>query len=98
MGLNNKQIRQLRKLAHPLKPVVLTGRAGISDSVIEEIDRALDFHELIKVRINATDRESRHTMLGEICRRTGSEPVQLIGHIAALYRKRRDGKARIVLS
>ncbi len=97
MTLDNKQIRRLRKLAHPLKPVVLTGQAGLSDSVIEEIDRALEFHELIKVRINAADRETRRTMVEEICRRTESEAIQLIGHIAALYRKKRDGKARITL-
>ncbi len=96
MTLNNKHIQQLRKLAHSLKPVVLTGQAGISDPLIEEIDQALEFHELIKVRINAADRETRRAMLEEICRRTECEPVQLIGHVAALYRKKHEG-ARITL-
>jgi len=95
--LNNKQIRYLRQLAHSLKPVVLTGQAGISDSVVDEIDQALEFHELIKVRVSAPDRETRRIMVEEICHRTKSEPVQTIGHIAALYRKSRNKKPRIAL-
>ncbi len=97
MTLNNKQIRHLRQLAHSLKPVVLTGQAGISNSVIDEIDQALEFHELIKVRLSAPDRESRRAMVDEICRRTGSVSVQLIGHIAVLYRKSRNKESRISL-
>ncbi len=97
MAFNNKQIRHLRRLAHSLKPIVRTGQAGISDSVVDEIDQALEFHELIKVKIGAPDRETRRTMIDEICRRTESEPVQIIGHIAALYRKSRNKEPRIPL-
>lgn len=76
----------LRAKAHTLKPVVITGQAGISDAVLNEIDLALNHHELIKVRVNARDREMREGMIQRICEALGAELVQGIGHIATLYR------------
>lgn len=77
----------LRARAHALKPVVITGQAGISEAVLNEIGIALDYHELIKVRVNAEDREQRKEMSERICAETGAELVQSIGHIVTLYRK-----------
>ena len=42
---------ELRSEAHGLKPVVLIGEAGLSESVMKEIDSALNSHGLIKVRV-----------------------------------------------
>lgn len=82
--------KQLRAKAHDLKPVVITGQAGISDAVLNEINLALDHHELIKVRVNAGDREQRKEMTGHICEATGAELIQSIGHIITLYRENPD--------
>lgn len=77
----------LKARAHALKPVVITGQNGLSDAVINEIDLALEHHELIKVRINASDRAERLMMSAEICQRLSAEMIQSIGHIIAIYRK-----------
>jgi RNA-binding protein len=82
--------KQLRAKAHELKPVVITGQAGISDAVLNEINLALDCHELIKVRVNAEDREQRKEMTDYIGGATGAELIQSIGHIIVLYRKNPD--------
>ena len=79
--------KQLRAKAHALKPVVITGQAGISEAVLKEIHLALDHHELIKVRVNAEDREQRREMSDLIRAETGAEFIQSIGHIITLYRK-----------
>lgn len=84
--LNSKQKRHLRALAHQLKPVVIVGGGGLTDGVISEIDQSIEHHELIKVRINAADRQSRRDMIQAICRSTHSTMVFNIGHIAAFYR------------
>ena len=47
MELTGKQRRYLRSKGQQLKPVVMIGRAGISDSVMREVDTALKDHELI---------------------------------------------------
>ena len=77
----------MRAKAHSLKPVVITGQNGVSPAVLNEIDLALEHHELIKVRVNAGDREDRRAMIQQICTDTSAELIQTIGHVVTLYRK-----------
>jgi len=88
--LNSEQKKQLRAKAHALKPVVITGNAGVTEAVLNEINLALDHHELIKVRVNAGDREERKELITKICDVTEAELIQSIGHIITLYRKNPD--------
>lgn len=94
MPLNNTQIRALRKQVHSLKPVVIIGQHGLTESVLSEIDQALEHHELMKVRVNASDRAARQDMIEGICQATGAELIQSVGHIAALFRRRRNKPSR----
>lgn len=87
MNLSRKQISHLRNLAHKLNPVVIIGAGGLSEAVIKEIAQQLEHHELIKVRVNAEDREQRAAMIEEICQQTGALRVQSIGHIGIFYRQ-----------
>lgn len=86
MALTQPQKRHLRQLAHARKPVIIVGNAGVSESLLKELDTALEHHELIKVRVNAEDREARRQMTEQLCAGSGSELVQTIGHIAILFR------------
>lgn len=80
----------LKAKAHALRPVVITGHNGITPPVLNEIILALDHHELIKVRINAADREERQVMVVGILEQTGAELIQAVGHVIVLYRKNPD--------
>ena len=84
--VNSKERRQLRALAHTLRPVVTVAGKGLSDSVLREVDRALADHELIKVKISVGDRTQRETIIGALCERSGALLVQRIGNIATLMR------------
>jgi RNA-binding protein len=84
--LTEKQRRFLRGLAHPLKPVILIGNAGVSEGVIAETSRALHDHELIKVRMSGADRDARDLALAELARSTGAALVGRIGHVATLFK------------
>ena len=86
MALNNAQRRYLRALAHHLDPVVIVGAQGLTTPVMEEVNAALDHHELIKVRVNAPDRRAREAVITQICATTGADHVQTIGHVGVLYR------------
>ena len=86
-GLSPTRRRELKARAHALGPVVLIGGAGLSPTVLAEIDCALKSHELIKVRVPGADRPERETILAEICRQTGAQPVQHIGRILVLFRE-----------
>lgn len=83
--------KTLRARGHSLDPVVWVGDAGLSESVIAEIELALNHHELIKVKVRVGDRAERARVIEEIKERTKAELVQSIGNIALLYRKRPDG-------
>ena len=86
MTLTSKQKSYLRGLAHKLKPVVMIGNAGITENIIQEIDSSLSHHELIKVRISGMERNDRENTAVELCKKTDSELVTTIGHIAVLFR------------
>ena len=62
----SKELRQLRAKAHSLKPVVTVAGKGLTPSVLEELNRALNDHELIKVKIAVGDREQRESVIGEL--------------------------------
>ena len=90
MALTRKQEKALRTKARELKPVVLLGQKGLTDSVLAELDSSLKHHELIKVRIRSTDRDTRDLLISEICTRTGCDLVQKIGNCISIYRPNPD--------
>ena len=96
MALSEKQKKHLRRLAHPLNPIVMLGNAGLTDAVVAELERALTDHELVKVSARVGDREVRNGALATLASRTTSELVQRIGHVGVFYRRRAD-LAKILL-
>ena len=86
--LTSQDIRELRSKLHHLKPVIIIGNNGLTDAVIQEINRALNDHELIKIRTQIKDRKKELTqVIQEICTKTDAALIQVIGHIVAIYRK-----------
>jgi RNA-binding protein len=90
MALTTKERQHLKAKAHKLKPVIMVGNNGVTDAVNKEIDRALNDHELIKIRIQTTDREVRQELLAAISAAAGAELVQKIGAIGVFYRVKKD--------
>ena len=97
LSLTSKQRKTLRGLAHGLPPLVLVGKAGVTDELVVQVDRALEAHELIKVRF-LIGKDDKAAAALEIVRRTGAAEVGRIGHVSILYRPHPDpGKRRIEL-
>ena len=88
MALSEKQKKHLRRLAHPLNPIVMLGNAGLTDGVVNELDRALTDHELVKVSARVGERAAREAVLTTLAARTMSELVQRIGNVGVFYRPR----------
>jgi len=80
-------IKQLRAIGHKLKPVVTVAGKGLTEGVIAELERALDDHELIKVKLAVGSREARVDMAEKIHQQSGAEIVQSIGNILLLLRR-----------
>ena len=88
MSKNTKQdIRQMRAIGHKLKPVVTVAGNGLSEGVVAELDRALNDHELIKIKLAAGSREARSAMAREVCAQTGAELVHSIGNVIVILRR-----------
>ncbi|MCX7174603.1 MAG: YhbY family RNA-binding protein [Proteobacteria bacterium] len=85
--------RELRALAHPLKPVVSISQKGLTETVLKEIDRCLTSHELIKIRVYDTEREKREELLTALCAALAAAPVQHIGHLLVVWRENPKAEA-----
>ena len=87
MPLSPDRKKQYRTLGHGLKPVVTVAGNGLSENVVEELNRALDDHELIKVKMVIADRELRKQVIAEMSKTVGAEVVQEIGKVALIFRE-----------
>lgn len=89
LALSPRERTHLKGRAHNLEPVVQIGKAGLSESVLAEIERSLTAHELIKIRLSG-ERDDRRRLAEEICERTGAAFVHDVGKIAIIWRPRPD--------
>ncbi|MEW5977325.1 MAG: ribosome assembly RNA-binding protein YhbY [Acidobacteriota bacterium] len=96
-NLTGSERKFLRGLAHHLKPQVMVGKNGISETLVESLNQALEAHELIKLRFIG-HKEERKALSQELAVRSNSEVVGLIGHTAVFFRQHlQEDKRRIHL-
>lgn len=95
LELTSDQRKFLKAQAHALKPVVMIGAQGLTEAVLQEAERALAAHELIKIRVLGDDREARDAYLAELCAGLGAAPVQHIGKLLLLYRPAQKPKLQL---
>lgn len=84
MGTDNQTRKRYRAIGHKLHPVVII--KDLTDSVCAELARALDDHELIKVKVLAADRNDKKALIDALCASLGAELIQTAGHVALIHR------------
>jgi len=87
MPLTQEQKKQYKSIGHHLKPVVTVADNGLTEGVLTEFERALNDHELIKIKLSILDREQRLATIDELCKAAKGDLVQVIGKMALIYRK-----------
>lgn len=92
--LKGFQRKYLRSQGHHLDPVVMIGKNGLNEAVLEKINNSLESHELIKIRFLEYERSEKKTMCGKIESVTESECVGQIGHVALFFREHPDADER----
>ena len=95
MSLTNEQKKMYRSIGHRLKPVVTVAGNGLSAAVIDELNRALDDHELIKVKVAVGDRDAKNQIIKEMVNKVAAILVQQIGNTALLLRRNPKAKAQL---
>ncbi len=84
--LTNNQKKFLRARGHALKPIVMVGQHGLSESVLAELESTMTKHELLKIKIRAEDRDDRQKMIDEVINVTKAHLIQVIGSMMVIYR------------
>ncbi|MDF1764013.1 MAG: YhbY family RNA-binding protein [Oleibacter sp.] len=95
MALSNEQKKSYRAIGHQLNPIVTVASNGLTTGVIEELERALNDHELIKIKVSVGYREVKKEVIAEILKLTKAEMVQQIGNTALLLRRNPKAKASL---
>ena len=87
--MNGKLKKKLRAIGHGLKAVVTVAGNGLSESVIAELNRALDDHELIKLKMFG-DKAERAIVVSSLKVIPDTAIVQVVGGMALIYRASRE--------
>ena len=90
MKLTNNQKKYLRSMAHDLKPFVMIGQHGLSDSVVNELESTLLKHELLKIKLRESDRKEKQQIVDKIILLSKAVLVQVIGGVLVIYRPFED--------
>ena len=95
MALSSEQKKAYKRIGHHLKPVVIVSEQGASEGVLAELDRALNDHELIKIRITVGDRDTKQALIDELCQASGAELVHVIGKMVILLRRNKKANPNL---
>lgn len=95
MSLTPEQKKQFRTIGHNLNPIVTVAGNGLSENIQLEVDRALEDHELIKVKFVVGDRKLKKALIRELCEIVECQLVQEIGNIALIYRPAREPNPKL---
>lgn len=79
-------LKTLRGVGHKLSPIVTIGANGTTETLIDEVARALADHELIKLKLPAGDSKTRRALADELAQKTGATVAHQIGRIALFYK------------
>ena len=85
MTLTPKQKNNLKAKAHHLTPQIQIGKNGVTPQQIIQIKKALNDHELIKIKFNA-HKNQKTTLAQEITEKTESTQIDLIGNTLIIYK------------
>lgn len=93
--LSNSRKKSLRARGHQLKPIITIAEKGVTDNIDQEIERALDDHELIKIKININDPAYRKQLAHTICEQHKAILVQSIGKVALILREAKNPNPKL---
>ncbi len=88
--LTNEHKKLLKGMAHHLDPVITVGDKGLSDSLLEEAEKTIAHHELIKVKIAEGDREERETIINELVTALDAQLITKIGRMAIIFKRNHE--------
>lgn len=85
--------KKLRGLAHHLDPIVYVGQNGFTKELMQAFEKALDSHELIKVKF-VDCKDEKKEISEKMAKDAGANLAGIVGNIAIFYRQNPDPEKR----
>ena len=86
MTMRGKDRAELRAEAHHLRATVHVGHHGVTATLLQSLDEALEARELVKIQVERNAPMSVKGTAGELATQVGAEVIQVIGRKTTLYR------------
>lgn len=78
---------KLRKIGHPMRPLMRVGKAGVTEGFVTELVRSLKAHQLVKVSMESSQKDEARAQAEELAEKAECEVVDLVGSSALFYRE-----------
>ncbi len=100
--ITSKQRAELRAKANELETTLMVGKEGVTDALVEELDRQLEARALVKGKVLETALMSAREVSDQLCEALHAEGIQCVGnkfvvwrHSETLAKKTGTAKAKI---
>lgn len=90
--LRGKERAYLKGLAQNIDPLIQLGKDGINEGFLKQIDKLLEDHELVKIKVLQNAPVEVDEIVDEVLEKTGAEFVQKIGKKLTIYRESKENK------
>lgn len=86
--MQKEKLYQLKAQANQISPILNIGKNGITDALIEELNKQIKANRLVKVRVLKSAEEGKDikTIANEIAEATKSTLIEVKGRTVVLYR------------
>ena len=91
--MDKRFLKKLISIGHTLSPILRITKQELSPNVLHELNRALDDHELIKVKIG--EKEIRDNLFLQLKEFPETTVVQRIGGVVLLYRPSKETNKKL---
>ena len=85
--ITSKQRAELRAKANELDTTLMVGKEGITDALIDELDRQLEARELVKGKVLETALLTAREAADQLCEALHAEGIQCVGNKFVLWRR-----------
>lgn len=85
--LTSKERADLRAKANTLDTILMVGKGGVTEAVVEQANTVLDARELVKGRVLETAMMSAREVCDALCAATGADGIHVVGSKFVIYRK-----------
>lgn len=86
--MEKEKLYKLKAEANQLSPILNIGKNGVTDTLIEELNKQIKANRLVKIRVlkSAEERKDLKAIAEEIAAATRSTVIEVRGRTVVLYR------------